>query len=167
MGKPLQLSTHCVFIKAPRQMVFEMLTAFGKGRLAGNNAESSKVILRNGNDIIAEFRTKAGLRTYVTLEQVTLDPPERIAFKHLNGPLVCVEEEFLLKEVDGGTELVHQGEFEWKRIPILGYLVGRLYVKWMFERLMVKHMEELKQGIEARAARSHVYKAAGQADARN
>ncbi len=162
MRKPIQLAHHCVMImNAPRQMVFEMMTAFGKGRLQGKNEESAKVICQDGNGMIVEFRTKSGSRTYTTLEQVTLDPPESIGFYHLKGPLDYVKERFILKEVEGGTELTHEGEFEWKSIPILGPLVGHLYVKRAFEKLMVRHMEELKQAIEARAARSHVYRKAG------
>ena len=158
MRKPIQLKPQSVFIKAPRQMVLEMMTTFGKGRMHGSSGDSSRLICKDGNSMVVEFRTKSGFRTYVTLEQVTLEPPHRVKFKNLSGPLDFGEEEFILEESQGDTRLIHTGSFYWKDIPVIAYLVERLYIKRAFERLMVRHLEELKQGIESRAARSHVYK---------
>jgi hypothetical protein len=40
----------------------------------------------------------------------------------------------------------------------VGDVVGRNVTKRWFERVMRKHMREMKEAIEARAARSHVFK---------
>ena len=37
------------------------MTAFGRGRLKGDNNESSRVVSRNDNEVVAEFVTKVDL----------------------------------------------------------------------------------------------------------
>ena len=67
----VSLKTQEIFIDAPRELVFQMLSAIGKGSLPGGN-DSSRVIERNGNEIIAEFLTPSGSRVYRTVERVVL-----------------------------------------------------------------------------------------------
>ncbi len=157
MNRPIQLKSHTVLIDAPREMVYQKMTAFGRGRLQGDNNESSKVISRDGDTLVAEFKTKAGFFSYTTLEEITLEDGRRITFRHLKGPLAYAWEEFVFNDVEGRTELVHNGEFIWKRIPLLGWLAGKLYTKRVFERTIEKHMQQIKVTCNARAARSHVF----------
>ncbi len=158
MARPIQLKSHRVLIKAPRELVYQKMSSFGRGKLQGDNNESSRVICRDGNNIIGEFKTRAGPISYTTIEQVTLEPPDRIIFKHLKGPLHYAWEEFVFNDVDGDTELMHNGEFIWHWFPLLGWLSGIFYTKPMFERAIEKHMQEIKIGCEARATRSHVFR---------
>jgi hypothetical protein len=151
------LTPHETIVNAPREMVFQMLTAFGRGRLPGSK-EKSRVIERDGDRLIVEFTTDAIYKTYVTLEEVTLHSPDRITFKHLEGPLDSCDEVFTFEELpDGRTLWRHTGSFRlgW---PVVGDVVGRNVTKRWFERVMRKHMREMKEAIEARAARSHVFK---------
>jgi ribosome-associated toxin RatA of RatAB toxin-antitoxin module len=150
------MECHEVAIEAPRELVYQLMSSFGRGRLKGAGAESSRVLSRSGNDLVVEFRTQAGRFTVTTTEQVTLDPPERITFQHVKGPFHSAREEFVLSEAEGGMRLEHNGEFVWSRLPVLGWLVGRFILKRPFERLLEKHMEQLKAASEARASRSHV-----------
>ena len=158
MARPIRLKTHRVLIDAPREMIFQKMSSFGRGRLKGGSGESSRVLSREGDEVVAEFTTRAGPFTYVTVERVTLHPPERITFNHLKGPLHYAKDEFTLNEVDGRTELVHHGEFIWKQLPLLGWLGGILYTRPTFERVMVKHMAQIKETCEARSERSHVFR---------
>ena len=159
MTDPIQLKSHRVDIEAPMAMVYQKMSSFGKGRLQGDNNESSRVVSRDGDTLVAEFKTKAGPFSYTTVEEITLEKDRRITFKHLKGPLAYAWEEFVFSEAENGdTELVHNGEFIWKRIPLLGRLAGRFYTRPVFEKTIVKHMEQIKVGCEARAARSHVFR---------
>ncbi len=161
MARPVRLAPHSVTIEAPRELVYQMLSSFGSGRLEGSDGESSRVLSRSGNDIVAEFKTRSGLLTITTVERVTLDPPRRLSFEHIKGPFNRAQEEFALEDVDGGTELSHRGEFVWSRVPVIGWLVGRLILKRPYERVLAQHMERIKAGSEARAARSHVFRRGG------
>ena len=146
MARPIRLKTHRVLIGAPREMVFQKMSSFGRGRLKGDNSESCRVISRDGNTLIAEFKTRAGPFSYTTIEQVTLEPPDRIIFKHLKGPLHYAWEEFVFNDVDGDTELIHNGEFIWHWFPLIGWLSGILYTRPTFERAVARHMQEIKVG---------------------
>ena len=164
MANPIQLKSHRVSIEAPRELVYQLMTAFGRGRLKGDNSESSRVISRDGDSIVAEFKARSGRFTYTTVERVVLEPPTRITFEHIKGPMAYAREEFVLDEADGRTELTHRGEFIWSRIPLVGWLGGLFYVKLAFERILEKHMERIKEASEAseaRAARSHVFRSSG------
>lgn len=157
MARPIRLRPHRVLIHAPRDMVYQKMSSIGSGRLPGDNNESSRVLCRDGNNIIAEFRTRAGPFSYTTIEQVTLEPPERISFRHLSGPLHDAREAFEFRDVDGDTELVHTGEFIWSRLPLVGWFGGIIYTRPMFERVITKHLKQVKTSCEARAARSRVF----------
>ena len=158
MAKPIVLRPHTVRIRAPRELVFQMMSHFGRGRLPGDNNESSKVLERDGNRLTVEFQTKALFATYTTVEVVNLYPPERITFEHLSGPLHHAKEEFRFEDVeDRQTDLTHSGEFIWSRFPFFGWFGGIIYTRPVFERTLVKHMAQVKQAAEARAARSRVF----------
>ena len=75
MPKPIQLRPHTVRIKAARELVFQMMSHFGRGRLPGDNNESSKVLEQDGNRLVVEFQTKALFATYTTVEEVISTPP--------------------------------------------------------------------------------------------
>ena len=156
----VKLSDQEVLIQAPRLLVFQMLSALGKGSLPGGGGESSRVLERDGDTIIAEFLTPSGNRTYRTVEDVRLYSPERITFRHLEGPLSYSEEEFLLDEVEEGTVLSYHGDIECRMhwLPGIGWLVARLYVKPKYDSVIRDHMDSLKAAAEARAARSHVFR---------
>ena len=159
MANPIRLKTHRVRINAPRELIFQMMSSFGRGRLKGDTNEASEVISRDGDHLVVRFRTKAGPISYDTVEEITLEKPSRITFKHLSGPLNYATEEFLFEEVDEfETNLVHDGEFIWKRFPFFGWLGGVIYTKPTFERTLVKHMAQIKEASEARASRSRIFK---------
>ena len=158
MTKPIKLKPHTIRIAAPRELVFQMMSHFGRGRLPGDNNESSRIISRDGNTLVVEFQTKTMSVTYTTVEEVILYPPERIAFKHLSGPLHYAREEFTFEDVNGAqTDLTHSGEFVWNIIPMFGWLGGIAYVRPIFQRTLTKHMAQVKAAAEARAARSRVF----------
>jgi|TARA_Y100000310_G_scaffold143162_1_gene142580 hypothetical protein len=158
MAKPVQLGTHDILIDAPRELVFQMMTAFDAGPMPGDTNESSKVISRDDDSQIVEFKSRVGFITYTSVEKVTLDAPERITFNHLSGPLNYACDEFILDDRDGQTLLTHHGEIIWSRIPFFGWFGTVLYTRPMFNRVAARHMELIKTAAEARAARSHVFR---------
>ena len=157
--EPIVLKSHSVVIDAPRELVFQMLTAFRRGRIQGDDLETSRLISENGDAKIVEFREKVGPFTYTMLEEVTLYPPQRITFNGLEGPLHFSEEEFTLDETaDGRTIMTHSGSFILNARAIFGWLGGVIYVRPMFHSAVRKRLALVKEAAEARAARSHVFR---------
>lgn len=154
----VSLKTQEIFIDAPRELVFQMLSAIGKGSLPGGN-DSSRIIERNENEIIAEFLTPSGSRVYRTVERVVLYPPERITYEHLEGPLSFSEEEFALDETGDGCKLSYWGVIECNApfLPGVGWLIAWAYARPRYNAVIHDHMAKLKAASEARGARSHVF----------
>ena len=156
----VQLAQQRITIDAPRPLVFQMLSAFGRGHLPGDEGESSSVLERDGDRLTVEFFTMEGKRRYRTVEEVTLFPPERITFRHLEVPLHYSSEEFRLEEVADGTELSYRGDIQCRIawLPGVGWLIARFYVRPKYDRVIRHHMERLKIAAQARAARSHIFR---------
>ena len=109
-------------IAAPRELVFEVISA-PYLRKTPRALERKLRVLERGEDIVlAEHYTQVGPLVTTTLETVRFEPPERVRFRLARGPVPSVVEEFLLRETDGGTELEYRGELGTDL-----WLLGRLW----------------------------------------
>ncbi|MCH7737210.1 MAG: SRPBCC family protein [Chloroflexi bacterium] len=151
------LKTQSVSIRAPRSAVFKLISSFGDIVDGGKTPEApdkdeegNRVIERDGNRLLMEFRSRDGRKMYRTLEEVVLYPEERITFRHLEGPLHYSQEEFVFVEVDSGTTMTHNGVIECRMhlLPGAGWMVARFYVKRRYENLVLRHMNSLKDQAE-------------------
>lgn len=146
----IALATRCVRVEAPRELCFEVVAAAGE-----------VVERRSDDERVVEFLSEHRGRTIRTLELVTLEAPERISYRWLKGPLPGVEEEIVFEVAeDGCTEMTYRGRFRTGGGP-LRWLMGRLYVKRVFDRLVREHLDQGKQAAEGRMARSHVHDPCG------
>jgi hypothetical protein len=149
-------------VHADRRLAFQVITAFGAG--AKDSGESSKVLERGGDRVLVEFHSPVkGLlgrtKVYKTVEWVTPHEPDRVDFEHVNGPLEVMHDRFLLEEVEGGCmTLRYESEFAvrwwWP-----GWVIGMLYVRPTLRKMMSKHLMDMKETIEERARRSHLFPA--------
>ena len=160
MSGPLALKPQSVEIDAPRELVFQMLTSFRRGRIAGDDSESSNLISEDGNTKVVEFRTKAGpVHVHYSGRGKALSPSRRLPSSISKGRYHFSEEAFTFEENDGGqTVMTHTGSFIWKRFPFFGWLGGVIYTRPMYHRVIRKHLAVVKEAAEARAARSHVFR---------
>ena len=82
--------------------------------------------------VLAAHRTVVGSGlTAVTVETVTLDPPNRMGFRLLRGPVPHVIETFAFDETADGTRLSYGGELGtdlWRLGQAWGDLVARGWV---------------------------------------
>ncbi len=163
MGIPvvsIKLDPIEVPIHADRRLAFQVMTAFGAG--PKDAAESSKVLEHDGDRVLVEFHSPVkGLhgrtKVYKTTEWVMPHEPERIDFEHVNGPLEIMHDHMELEEVEGGCmTLRYTSEFAvrwwWP-----GWIIGILYVRPTLRKMMEKHLLDLKETIEERAQRSHLF----------
>jgi hypothetical protein len=140
-----------VMIDAPRELVFEQLSAPYLGRTPAAMRSRLEVLERGHDLVVALHRTRLRSLDSITVEAVGFEPPERIRFRHLRGPVPHAVEEFRVTEEGGSTRLEYQGElgidFWW-----LGRLAGRRWVVPTWERVVRETMEKAKAGAEARQA---------------
>lgn len=149
MSQRIPLRPQTVRMHAPRGLCFEVVAS--AGRVVEQRSEFDKTV---------RFETSHRKRTIRTVERITLQPPERIQYAWLEGPLPDAREEISFQEVgEAETDVTYAG---WFASPpgLFGSLIGRLYVKRVFERLVREHLLEAKELAERRAARSHVWRSA-------
>jgi hypothetical protein len=138
-----------VQIVAPRDLVFEMINAPYAGRAGGSGIE---VITRGDHLVVAAHYTKVHFYTARTVEVIEFDPPGRVSFRHLGGPVPDATEQFALTEAASGTELRYSGEVGIDFF-VLGRMAGRYWVRPQWERAVREHLEDLKARAGQRASR--------------
>ncbi|MBI4259159.1 MAG: SRPBCC family protein [Actinobacteria bacterium] len=138
-----------VTIDAPRDLVFEQLSSPYVGRTPAAMRGGLEVLERGRDLVVALHRTRLRLLDSITVEAIGFEPPERIRFRHVRGPVPHAVEEFRLTEEGGSTRLEYRGElgidFWW-----LGRLAGRHWVVPNWQRIVQAAMEKTKAGAESR-----------------
>lgn len=100
-----------VDIAAPREVVYAAAVAPYAERRPRAMAEKVHILDRSDHMVLAAHHTPVGRRlTAVTVETVTFDPPQRIGFRLVRGPVPDVTETFALEPTDTGTRLTYTGE---------------------------------------------------------
>jgi hypothetical protein len=107
---PGPLDPFTLQVAASREVVFEVISA-PYLRRTPRALESKLRVLERGQDmVLAEHFTPVGPVVTTTLETVRFEPPERVRFRLLRGPVPYVVEQFQLRDADAGTELEYSGE---------------------------------------------------------
>ncbi len=137
-------------IAAPPQTVFDVIAAPYLGRTPRAMADKLEVLER-GSDMVlaAHFTTAAGLTT-TTVETVRFEPPRRVSFRLLRGPVPHVLETFELREVPQGTEFVYSGELGTDLWRLGQWWADRVAGPW--ERAVAQSLDATRAEAERRAA---------------
>ena len=138
-----------VRIRAPREVVFDVVA--GPYRRTPRAMRSKLEVLERGADmVLAAHHTPVGLGlTATTVETVRFDPPERIEFRLVRGPVPHVVETFELRDEDGETVLVYTGQLGTD-LWTLGEGWGRL-VASSWERTVAASLAATCEEAERRA----------------
>ena len=132
-------------VRAPRELVFEIIAAPYLGRApAGSGIE---VLARSSELVVAAHHTPVHFYTSRTVEAVEFDPPSRVEFRHLTGPVPHAVEEFTLNEADGDTELRYRGELGIDFF-VLGRIAARHWVRPQWEGVVREHLDDVKERAE-------------------
>jgi hypothetical protein len=100
---------------------------------------------------VATHRTKLPWMDAVTVEVVRFEPPARVTFRLLRGPVPHVLEEFALDQQESATLLGYRGELG-ADLWLLGRIYGGKVVRPVWERTVAASLDQIKQGAEQRAA---------------
>ena len=113
-------------IAASRETVYAVAAAPYVDQQTRAMREKVEILERAGQMVLAAHRTPVGSGlTAVTVETVTLDPPNRMGFRLLRGPVPHVIETFTFDETTEGTRLTYTGELGTD-LWLLGQAWGRL-----------------------------------------
>lgn len=98
-----------VAIDAPRELVFEIISAPYLGRTPRSLEKKLRVIERGKDMVLAAHYTRVRGLVVMTLETVRFSAPNRIDFRLVRGPVPYVVEHFLLHDRNGQCELEYGG----------------------------------------------------------
>jgi hypothetical protein len=126
-----------VDVAAPRDVVYAVASAPYAERRPRAMQEKVQILERGDGMVLAAHRTPLGAGLVaVTVETVTFQPPARIGFRLLRGPVPHVSETFELTEIAEGTRLTYTGELatDFARAgEAWGALVARTWVATVTE----------------------------------
>jgi hypothetical protein len=138
-------------ISAPRELVFEVISSPYLGRTPRALERKLRVLERSADMVLSEHFTPVGPLVTTTLETVRFEPPQRVHFRLVRGPVPYVVEEFALRETEEGTELGYSGELGTD-LWALGRWWGAL-VAPCWEAAVRDSLSAVKVEAERRAAR--------------
>lgn len=143
--RKVELKRQSVDVAAPPELVFEVVASAGK--TVGKTERGSLV----------EFETTWREKVIKTIEEIELDPPRRIGYRWIEGPLDDVVEEIRFEPAGSdGTAMTYSGSLGAPP-GLIGWLRTFLLVRPIFNRLVREHLFEGKRIAETRAQRSRVY----------
>lgn len=147
-----QLGPIIVEIAAPRDVVYAVAAAPYAERRPRAMRAKIDILDRGEGMVLAAHRTPVGGGLVaVTVETVTFEPPARIGFRLVRGPVPHVTEAFEIEETTTGSRLTYSGE--------LGTDLGMLGERWgdLVERSWVgtvrNSLTKIKTEAERRTAR--------------
>lgn len=138
-----------VTIAAPRDVVFDVVSSPYLGRTPRAFQAKLDVVERGADVVLAAHHTPAYGLTATTLETVRFEPPERVYFRLVRGPVPYVVEQFVLHATGSGTELEYRGELGtdlWDLGRLWGAAVARTW-----EATVESSLQSVKDEAERRA----------------
>jgi hypothetical protein len=119
-----------VRIAAPRDVVFDVISAPYLGRTPRALATKLRVLERGEDMVLAEHFTPVGNRVATTVETVRFERPSHVYFRLVRGPVPHVVEEFVLDEAADGTELEYRGDLGTDLWALGRWWGARVARKW-------------------------------------
>lgn len=87
-----------------------------------------KVVKKEGNKMIVERKSVVGKKEVKWRSSVIIEPNKSITAEQLEGPIPGMKIEWLFEEIEGKTKITLIHNFEYKKIPVIGHIIGKLIV---------------------------------------
>ncbi|MGH3401995.1 MAG: hypothetical protein ACRDRJ_05655 [Streptosporangiaceae bacterium] len=148
------LGPQVIDIRAPREVIFDIVAQPYLGRSTRAMREKVRVLERGADMVLAaHFTPVAGGRlAAATVETVRFTRPGRVDFRLVRGPVPAVVESFVLTGHPTGTRLEYRGEMStdlWGLGARWGQIVAR---RW--EETVAASLASIRHEAERRTARS-------------
>ena len=138
-------------IAAPPEIVFDVIAAPYLRKTPRAMRDKLEVIERGSDLVLAAHHTRLapGL-TVTTVETVHFEPPHRISFRLIKGPVPHVLEHYELHPRDGGTAFEYHGELGTDLWALGAWWGNRAAPSW--ERTVAITLEGVRAEAERRAS---------------
>lgn len=135
-------------IAAPTEVVFDVI-AGPYQRTPRAMRDKLRVWERSEQMVLAEHLTQTGRLTTSTLETVRFEPPHRISFRLVRGPVPQVAETYTLRETETGTGFVYSGELGTDLWRLGEWWGDRVAAAW--EQAVLSSLDQIQAEAERRA----------------
>jgi polyketide cyclase/dehydrase/lipid transport protein len=136
-------------IAAPPETVFDVIAAPYLDRTPRAMKDKLDVWERGSDMALAAHHTTTGRVRTTTVETVRFEPPQRICFRLLRGPVPHVAETYELRAVPDGTDFVYAGELGTDLWALGEWWGGRVAPAW--ERAVARSLDAIQAEAERRA----------------
>lgn len=133
--------------------MFDVIAAPYLGRTPRALEGKLNVWERGSDMVLAAHHTQVKCGVATTVETVKFTRPERIDFRVVRGPVPHVLESFVLRELDGQTELVWKGELGtdfWALGERWGDVVARSWQRAVRESIGAVTQEAERRAVQHR-----------------
>lgn len=110
--------------------------------------KSVQILERQGDELLIERVGLAGGREVKWRSRVVIKENKSIKAVQLEGPLAGMEIEWSFEEAAQGTLVLLTHNFEYRKIPLIGSLIGRLIVKRIVSRMADDTLKAIKKRVE-------------------
>lgn len=137
-----------VVVNAPQEKVFSVASDFESWPLFMPSYKEVKIVERSENKMVIERMGQVRGKPVFWKSEVRLEPPGSIKAKQVKGPIPDMDIEWLFEEIEGETKITLIHNFEYKKIPLIGEIIGRLLVAKIVRRMAEETLEAIKRRIE-------------------
>lgn len=134
-----------IIIPAKREKVFSVSTDFEAWPQFIPTYKEVRIIERKGNKMVIERKGSVGLREVLWRSEAELFPSQRISSRQVIGPIPDMEIEWLFEDVQEGTRIRLMHSFSYKKLPLIGWVIGRLIVARVVSGMAQKTLEAIKK----------------------
>jgi len=124
-------------VRAPVQKVFQLVSRVDVQPRVTGLWLAADLVERKSNSLTVHYRGYFGGMPVESIQRATLFPPQRVEFRQTRGALKAFRGEYLLKPVDGDTELALSVEAE-VGIPLISEASARLILHDFVEHSLAK-----------------------------
>jgi len=137
-----------IIIKASLDKVFSVATDMEKYPEFIPSYKKVKILSRNGNKMIVERIGSVGSKSVYWKSSVSLEPNKSITAEQLEGPIKGMQIKWLFEDTKDGVKITLTHDFEYKKIPLIGNLIGRLIVARIVKQMAKETLKGIKTRVE-------------------
>jgi len=138
-----------IIINENMNKVFEIAADFERYPEFISTYKEVKIVEKQGDKMIVERKSLVKGKEVKWRSAVTIEPNKSINAKQLTGPIPGMKIDWLFEKLEGGTKITLIHSFEYKKIPLIGTLIGKLIVA----KIVYKMAEETLIGIKNRVTK--------------
>ncbi|MBU0566906.1 SRPBCC family protein [bacterium] len=137
-----------IIVNAPQKEVFSLASDFESWPEFMPSYKEVKITQRTEDRMVIERRGEVKGKLVFWKSEVRLEPPKVIKARQVEGPIPDMDIQWLFEEVEGGTKIVLIHNFEYKKIPLIGGIIGRLIAAKIVRRMAQETLEAIKRRME-------------------